>query len=89
MTTGRRVVVGFFLVGIVLWSLVIASIVLVIIGLWKRSWKAIAWSGIALLPPMLLIFMGGEGIWFRLCILLPLVLLIAAFLMKQQKIQSL
>lgn len=81
--------VSFFLVGILLWSLIVASIVLLIAGLWKRSWKAIAWSGIALLPPMSLIFMGGEGIWFRLCILLPLVLLIAAFLMKQQKIQSL
>lgn len=80
---------GFFLVGIVLWSLVIGGIVLAIVGLWRKSWKALAWSGIALLPPMLLIFMGGEGIWFRLCILLPLLLFIAAFLMKQQKMQSL
>lgn len=80
---------GFFLVGIILWSLVIASIVLLIAGLWKRSWKALAWSGITLLPPMLLIFMGGEGIWFRLCILLPLLLFVAAFLVKQQKMQNL
>ncbi|WP_394121787.1 hypothetical protein [Planococcus donghaensis] len=80
---------SFFLVGIVLWSLVIGGIVLAIVGLWRKSWQALAWSGIALLPPMLLIFMGGEGIWFRLCILLPLVLFIAAFLMKQQKMQSL
>ncbi|ANU09722.1 hypothetical protein BBH88_05130 [Planococcus antarcticus DSM 14505] len=80
---------GFFLVGILLWSLVIVSIVLAIIGLWKRSWKAIAWSGITLLPPILLIFMGGQGMWFRLSILLPLLLFVAAFLMKHQKMYTL
>ncbi|EIM05560.1 hypothetical protein A1A1_15853 [Planococcus antarcticus DSM 14505] len=80
---------GFFLVGILLWSLVIVSIVLAIIGLWKRSWKAIAWSGITLLPPILLIFMGGQGMWFRLSILLPLLLFVAAFLMKHQKMHTL
>lgn len=80
---------GFFLVGILLWSLVIVSIVLTIIGLWKRSWKAIAWSGIALLPPILLIFMDGQGIWFRLSILLPLLLFVAAFLMKHRKMHTL
>ena len=79
---------GFFLVGILLWSLVIAAVVLAIVGFWRKSWQALAWSGIALLPPMLLIFMGEERTWFRLSILLPLLLFIAAFLMKQQKIQS-
>lgn len=80
---------GLFLMGIVLWSLVIAAVVLAIIGLWKRSWKALVWSGIALLPPILLIFMDGQGIWFRLSILLPLLLFVAAFLMKQQKMHTL
>lgn len=80
---------GLFLMGILLWSLVIAAVVLAIIGLWKRSWKALAWSGIALLLPTLLISMDGQGIWFRLAILLPLLLFVAAFLMKNQKMQSL
>ncbi|MCH4825293.1 MAG: hypothetical protein N2C11_08615 [Planococcus sp. (in: firmicutes)] len=80
---------SFFLVGILLWSLVIGSIILAIIGLWKRSWKALAWSGIALLPPMALIFWGGEGIWFRMSILLPLLLFVAAYWMKQQQMPSL
>lgn len=79
---------GFFLIGILLWSLVIAAIVLAIIGFWKKSWQALAWSGMALLSPMLLIFMGEERIWFRLSLLLPLLLFIAAFLMKQQKVQN-
>lgn len=80
---------SFFLIGIVLWSLVIGAVVLAIIGFWKKSWKALAWSGIALLPPMLLIFMGEERIWFRLSVLLPLLLFVAAFLLKQRKTQSL
>ncbi|MBT2569994.1 hypothetical protein [Planococcus sp. ISL-110] len=80
---------GLFLMGILLWSLVIAAVVLAFIGLWKRSWKALFWSGVALLLPALLISMDGQGIWFRLAILLPLLLFIAAFLMKQQKMQSL
>ncbi|ALS77480.1 MULTISPECIES: hypothetical protein [Planococcus] len=76
---------SFFLVGILLWSLVILSVVLAIIGFWRGSWQALAWSGIALLPPMLLIYMGGDGVWFQFGILLPILLLVAAFLMKQQK----
>lgn len=80
---------GLFLMGILLWSLVIAAVVLAIIGLWKRSWKALVWSGVALLLPTLLISMDGQGMWFRLAILLPLLLFVAAFLMKYQKMHSL
>ncbi|RNF39711.1 hypothetical protein [Planococcus salinus] len=71
-----------FVVGIFLWFLIGLSAVLFIWGIWKRSWKALAWSGTALLPPMLLIFMGGSGIWFRLCIVPPLLLLAGAYYMK-------
>lgn len=81
--------VGLFLMGILLWFLVIAAAFLAFIGLWKRSWKALAWSGAAVLLPTLLISMDGQGIWFRLAILLPLLLFVAAFLMKHQKMQSL
>lgn len=80
---------GFFLVGILLWALVIGSIVLFIYGLWKHSWKVLVWSGAALLVPMLSIFLGGQGIWFRLCIVPPLAIFAAAYYMKQKTAQSL
>ena len=80
---------GFFLVGILLWSLVFVSIILFIYGLWKRSWKVLVWSGAALLVPMLSIFLGGQGIWFRLCIVPPIAILAAAYYMKQKTMQPL
>lgn len=75
----------FLTVGLFLWALVIVSFIMFFIGLWQTSWKALVWSGSALLPPMLAIFMGGAGIWFRLCILLPLAIFAAAYYMKEQK----
>ncbi|GKW45800.1 hypothetical protein [Planococcus sp. NCCP-2050] len=80
---------GFFLVGILLWALVIVSIVLFIYGLWKQSWKTLVWSGAALLVPMLSIFLGGQGIWFRLCIVPPLAIFAVAYYLKQKTIQPL
>lgn len=71
-----------FSVGIFLWLLIVLSAVCFIWGIWKRSWKSLAMSGAALLPPMLLIYMGGAGIWFWLCIVPPLMLFAGAFYMK-------
>lgn len=75
---------GLFMMGILLWSLVIISAALFVYGLWKNSWKALMGSGAALLVPTLLIFMGGHGIWFRLSILVPIAIFAAAFFMKQK-----
>jgi hypothetical protein len=76
---------GLFLMGILLWSLVIISVVLFVYGLWKSSWKALLWSGVAILLPTVLIFMGeNQGIWFRLSILVPIAIFAAAFFMKQK-----
>jgi hypothetical protein len=81
---------GLFLMGILLWSLVIASVVLLVYGLWKRSWKALLWSGAALLVPMALIAFDGSGsIWFKLSIVPPLLIFVAAYLMKHRKAHSL
>ncbi|MEE3953480.1 hypothetical protein [Peribacillus frigoritolerans] len=68
---------GFFLVGLVFWTLIGASLLLFIWGLWKKSWKALLISGIALVPPSLY-FLGGNS-WFRLVALLPLISLLLAF----------
>ena len=81
---------GLFLMGILRWSLVIASVVLLVYGLWKRSWKALLWSGAALLVPMGLIAFDGSGsLWFKLSIVPPLLIFAAAYLMKHRKAHSL
>ncbi|HSJ37730.1 MAG TPA: hypothetical protein VK945_05900 [Planococcus sp. (in: firmicutes)] len=81
---------GFLLMGILLWSLVIASVVLFVYGLWKHSWKALAWSGVALLFPMGLIAFDGSGsMWFKLSIVPPLLIFAAAYFMKRNTVQHL
>ena len=78
----------FFLMGILLWSLVIASLVLLVWGLWKQSWKALVWSGAALILPMALIFMGDQGIWFKFSVVPPLMIFAAAFYVRQRSVKS-
>lgn len=76
---------GFLLMGILLWSLVIVSAVLLVYGLWKQSWKALALSGTALLLPMALIAFDGSGsMWFKLSIVPPLLIFVAAYFMKNR-----
>nr|WP_316047060.1 hypothetical protein [Planococcus glaciei] len=84
ITVEEELLMGLFVMGILLWSLVIASVILFIYGLWKSSWKALVWSGAAILVPMMLIFLGGQGIWFRLSILVPIAIFAAAYYMKQK-----
>ncbi|MGI2328082.1 hypothetical protein [Planococcus sp. YIM B11945] len=71
-----------FLAGIVLWSLVILSAVLLVAGVWKKSWQLLAWSGAAMLLPCLLIFMGDDGVWFKMAILPPILLFAGAYYMR-------
>jgi len=73
---------GLFIAGIVLWSLVILSVVLLVFGIWRKSWQAVALSGVALLLPSLLIFMGDDGLWFKLAIVPPILLFAGAYYMK-------
>lgn len=79
---------GLFLMGILLWSLVIASAVLFVLGLWKHSWKMLAWSGAALLLPMGLIAFDGSGsMWFMWSIVPPLLILAFAYYMRRKEVQ--
>ncbi|TWT01959.1 hypothetical protein [Planomicrobium sp. CPCC 101079] len=75
---------GLFLAGIVLWSLVILSVVLLVVGVWKKSWQLLAWSGAAMMLPSLLIFMGDDGIWFKMAILPPILLFAGAYYMRNK-----
>lgn len=71
--------------GILLWSLIIASVVLFVYGLWKHSWKALVWSGATLLLPMGLIAFDGSGsMWFMLSIVPPLLIFAAAYYMRNK-----
>ncbi|OES46331.1 hypothetical protein [Domibacillus iocasae] len=74
----------FLLVGFLLWGLLIAAVILLILGLWKNSWKALLWSGIAFLPPMLLIALGHDGFIFKLALLIPAAVIAGAVYMKKR-----
>jgi hypothetical protein len=63
--------VGFYWMGLIFWLLIGVALLLLIWGLWKKSWKALLISGIALLLPSL--YFGGAENWFRLLVLLPLI----------------
>lgn len=76
----------FFLVGFLLWGLLIVAVILLSIGLWKNSWKALLWSGLAFLPPMLLIASGNEGFLFKLALLIPAAVIAGAFYMKKRMV---
>ena len=79
---------GLLFMGILLWSLVIASVVLFVYGLWKRSWKALVWSGAALLLPMGLIAFDGSGsMWFKLSIVPPLLIFAVAYYMRYKTVR--
>ncbi|MCP3763044.1 hypothetical protein NLX67_11665 [Domibacillus sp. A3M-37] len=74
----------FLLVGFLLWGLLIAAVILLILGLWKNSWQALLWSGIASLPPMLLIASGEDGFIFKLALLIPVAVIAGALYMKKR-----
>jgi hypothetical protein len=74
---------SFFLVGIVYWVLIGASILLFVWGLLKSYWKAYLWSGIALAVPTISLYVGGAEGWFRFAGLLPLILFGLAYYTKK------
>ncbi|OXS76575.1 hypothetical protein [Domibacillus enclensis] len=74
----------FLLVGFLLWGLLIAAVILLVVGLWKNEWKALLWSGLSFLPPMLLIAAGDGGFLFKLALLVPVAVMAGAFWMKNR-----
>ncbi|OKL37463.1 hypothetical protein BLL40_03910 [Domibacillus mangrovi] len=74
----------FFLGGLGLWILIGSAFLLFIWGLWKKSWRALVWSGIALLPSILSIYIGGTEGWLKVSVILPLVLFVRAYYMKKR-----
>ncbi|WP_046176340.1 hypothetical protein [Domibacillus indicus] len=74
----------FLLVGLLLWGLLAVAVILLAAGLWKKSWKAMLGSGLAFVPPTLLIALGDSGPLFKLTLLVPVAVLAAAFYMKKR-----
>jgi hypothetical protein len=75
--------VGFYWVGLIFWLLIGVALLLLVWGLWKKSWIALLISGIALLLPSL--YFGGAENWFRLLVLLPLMPFALAYNTKKTK----
>jgi hypothetical protein len=75
--------VGFYWVGLIFWLLIGIALLLLVWGLWKKSWIVLLVSGIALLLPSL--YFGGAENWFRLLVLLPLIPFVLAFYTKKTK----
>jgi hypothetical protein len=72
--------VGFLVVSALLWLLIIGSVVLLLWGVFKKSWKGILFSGIAFLIPAI-ILSTQKGL-FLLFLLLPFLSFVVAYFMK-------
>ena len=70
-------------VGLIFWLLIIASLLLFIWGLGKKSWKAFILSTIALILPTL--YFSGAEKWVRILVLLPLIPFFLAFITRKKQ----
>ncbi|NMD70414.1 hypothetical protein HHO41_08915 [Bacillus sp. DNRA2] len=73
---------GLLFIGVVVWGLVIASGLLLLWGIWKKSWKALVISGLAFLVPAIILF--TQPGFTRLFILIPLLVFILAYFFKKK-----
>jgi len=72
---------SFYWTGLIFWILVIASFLLLIWGIRKKSWKALLCSGVFIILPSL--YFGGAENWYRLLVLLPLIPFVLAYFTKK------
>ncbi|MBO9130791.1 hypothetical protein [Bacillus sp. 165] len=73
---------GFYWVGLIFWLLISSGLILLVWGLWKKSWKSLLMSGIALILPTL--YFGGAETWFRLLAFFPLIPFVLAYIIKRK-----
>ena len=73
----------FLLVAIVLWILVVGSVLFILWGLFKKSWKELLIGGIAFIIPSIS-FVGTEG-WVRLLALVPIVAIVLSYIFYKKK----
>ncbi|USK58191.1 hypothetical protein [Peribacillus asahii] len=72
--------VGFLFVGAVLWLLIIISVIVLLWGVLKKSWKGFFFSGLFVLIPA--IILSTQKGFFILFLFLPLLVFVIAYLMK-------
>ncbi|MGG0178835.1 hypothetical protein [Gottfriedia acidiceleris] len=75
---------GFYWVGLIFWLLFSTGFILLVLGLWKKSWKSLVVSGVALILPTL--YFGGAENWFKLVVFLPIIPLALAFIIKKTNV---
>ncbi|PGM53325.1 hypothetical protein [Bacillus sp. AFS053548] len=75
---------GFYWVGLIFWLLISSGCVLLVFGLWKKSWKTLIMSGVALILPTL--YFGGAESWFMLVAFLPMIPLALALIIKKTNV---
>lgn len=72
----------FYWVGVIFWALIGCALLLSVYGLWKKSSKALIFSGIAFILPML--YFGGAENWFRLFAFVPLIPFVLAYYINKR-----
>ncbi|PGL71149.1 hypothetical protein [Bacillus sp. AFS055030] len=72
---------GFYWVGLIFWMLISSGILLLVWGLWKKSWKTLIVSGIVFILPTF--YFGGAESWLRVVVFFPMIPLILAYIIKK------
>jgi hypothetical protein len=73
--------IGFFVVGFILWGLIIVSALSFLWGLWKRSRNAFLTSGITILVPA--VVLSTQKGMFLLFLALPVLAFVLAYFTKK------
>ena len=71
---------GLLLVGFLIWVMIIASGLLFLWAIWKKSWKSYVYSGLLFLAPSIMLL--TQPGYTRLFILLPILAFILALYTK-------
>ncbi|MEH7347701.1 hypothetical protein [Gottfriedia acidiceleris] len=75
---------GFYWVGLIFWLLISSGFILLVWGLWKKSWKTLIVSGVALILPTL--YFGGAESWIKLVVFLPMIPFVLAYFIKKTNV---
>lgn len=73
---------GLIFVGVMVWGMIIASGLVFLIAIWKKSWKSYLISGLLFLVPSIMLFTQPGAT--RLFILLPLLAFVLCFITKKR-----
>ncbi|MGG2027839.1 hypothetical protein AB1282_19255 [Gottfriedia sp. S16(2024)] len=75
---------GFYWIGLIFWLLICSGFILLVWGQWKKSWKTLIVSGVALIIPTL--YFGGAESWIKLVVFLPTIPFVLAYFIKKTNV---